>query len=169
MRRHVLVWADIINSLKEKVLWRTTKLCRDIEGFFVNGDTGGNVKVNSGSEDESAGVYSELVSRSMLFEIYDCAYCGTVVEGFEVANESFSADAQSIGHAIDVVKPRGNERDLQNALIVEADCAQTIVILLADVGRIFSQPSDVIKHHTILIRDGGGLVILLQRLHQIFI
>jgi hypothetical protein len=39
--------------------------------IFVNGDTGGNVEVNRGSEDESAGVYSELVSRSILFEIYD--------------------------------------------------------------------------------------------------
>ena len=88
------------------------------------------------------------------------ARTGTVVEGFEAANESLSADAQSIGHAIDVVKPRGDEGDLQNALIVKADRAQTLVILLADVGRIFGQPSDIIQHHAILIRDGGGLVIL---------
>ncbi len=37
-------------------------------------------------------------------------------------------DAEGVGDAVDVVEPRGDERDLQDAAVVEAGPAQTLVV-----------------------------------------
>ncbi len=50
----------------------------------------------------------------------------STLESFD--SELTSSDTQCVGNAIDVVEPRSNERDLQNALIVETSRSQPLVI-----------------------------------------
>ena len=77
--------------------------------------------------------------------------------------------SQCICHAIDVVEPRGDQRDLQNAPIIEAHGAQAFDVVLPHPGRIFCQSDDVVDHDALLWRDRRGGVVLLQRLYQFFI
>jgi len=57
------------------------------------------------------------------------------------------AHAQRIRHAIDVVKPRRNQSDLKDGLVVESVRSQSLVILLRDARRVTRQLRDVIEHH----------------------
>ena len=81
-----------------------------------------------------------------------------------------AADAQRVGDAIDVVEPGRDERDLQDAAIVEADGAQALVVARLRL-RVASLVSlhDVVEHHAILLGDRRGSVVVLQGLDQLFI
>jgi hypothetical protein len=48
------------------------------------------------------------------------------------ARRLISTYAERIGDAIDVIEPAGDERDLQDAAVVEADFAQALVVLRAN-------------------------------------
>jgi hypothetical protein len=54
---------------------------------------------------------------------------------------------------------------LEYAAIVEANGTQALVILPANSGGITRDLGNVVQHRPILIRDRGGLVVLLQRLN----
>lgn len=73
----------------------------------------------------------------------------------------FSSHAKSIRHAIDVVKPGSNQRDLENPLVVKPDCPQLIVILAADSRCIARDLGHVVQHYPFLLRDGSSLVVSL--------
>ena len=78
-----------------------------------------------------------------------------------------SAHAQGIGDAVDVVEPRGNQSDLQDAFVVEANAAQTIVVSWRNASCIPGDLHYVIEHYSILLGDRGSLVVLFQRSDQL--
>ena len=61
-----------------------------------------------------------------------------------------SAYAQGICHTIDVVEPRSDQRDLENALIIKPDCPQALVIFAADARGVPRDLGHVIQHHSFL-------------------
>ena len=79
----------------------------------------------------------------------------------------WSAHTQCIGDAIDVVEPRRNQSDLQDAFVVEPNGAQAIVVSWRNSGRILRHLHYVIEHHSILLGDRGSLVVLFQRPDQL--
>jgi hypothetical protein len=50
-----------------------------------------------------------------------------------VLTASLLADAQPVGHAVDVVEPAGDQVDLQDGPVVEADTAEAVEILGRDL------------------------------------
>jgi hypothetical protein len=58
------------------------------------------------------------------------------VETF-IVHQLLPADTESVGDAIDVVEPGGDERDLQDGAVVESGGAQFIVIVLPHFCCIF--------------------------------
>jgi len=84
-----------------------------------------------------------------------------------VPEPSLSPHPQRIRHPINIVKPRRNQRDLQNPAIVKSHRPQPLNIVLPDLCRILGQLDHIIHHHLLLRRDRRGRVIRLQRLHQL--
>ena len=82
---------------------------------------------------------------------------------------SIPSDSQCVGDPVDVVEPGGNERDLEDAPIVESHCPQPIVELGRDPGCIPGDLLGELEHHTILFGDWRRPVIALQRLHERFV
>jgi hypothetical protein len=80
-----------------------------------------------------------------------------------------STYAECIGDAIDVVEPARDQRDLQDAAIIEAGFAQTLVVLRADACCVTRELHDVVEHNAIAFLDGGFAVVVLQRSDQAFI
>ena len=78
----------------------------------------------------------------------------------------FTADTERIGDAIDVVEPRGDQRDLQDAAIVEAGVAQPNMIARAALRGILGNFDHVFQHGFILLANGCGAKIALQGLHH---
>src|SRR4029077_18671677 len=87
------------------------------------------------------------------------------VSRFIVSSLLIAPDTQSIRHAIDVIEPRCDQRDLQNAAVVEADGPKFSVIVRRNFCGILGQFHSVIEHGAILLADWGRAVIRLQRLH----
>ena len=85
------------------------------------------------------------------------------------SDASITADAQSIGNPIDVIEPGRDQRDLKNSAIVEAGGPEPPVMLGRDAGGVLRQLHDVVEHHPLRVRDGGGLVIAAQRLDELLI
>jgi hypothetical protein len=79
------------------------------------------------------------------------------------------AHAERIRDPIDIVEPRGDERNLQDASVVKSDGAQAVMILPRDSGRVFRQLHHKIEHPAVLLADGGSRVIILQRADKLFI
>ena len=80
-----------------------------------------------------------------------------------------SSHSQRVRHAVDVVEPRGDQRDLENRSVVETGGAQTFVIVLPDFGRVLGDFHHVVEHDSLLRSNGSGGVVLLQRIDQFFI
>jgi len=80
-----------------------------------------------------------------------------------------AANAKRVGYSIDVIEPRCYQGDLQDCFVIEAGCAQHIVILLVNHSRVFSKRHYVIKHHAFLFRDRRRSVVPLQRFDEIFV
>ena len=80
-----------------------------------------------------------------------------------------SAYAQCISHAIDVIKPRGDQRDLQDTAVIESDFPKSLMMVSGNACRIARQQGYEIEHHSILFRDLRCPVIILQRSDQFFI
>src|SRR5260370_7831187 len=84
-----------------------------------------------------------------------------------VANERFTippkvsvaAHAERIGRAIDVVKPRRDQRDLQDAAIVKATGAQLGMIFRAAFRRVFRQLHYISHHLPILSAHCRRLIV----------
>src|SRR5918912_1090743 len=53
--------------------------------------------------------------------------------------------------------------------LIKADAAQALMVRLRDAGRVLRQLGHVIKHRSILLRDGRKRVVLFERPDQIFI
>src|SRR4029077_17516153 len=71
------------------------------------------------------------------------------VSPFIISSLLIAPDTQSIRHAIDVIEPGRDQRNLQNAAIVEAHGPEFGVIVRRNLGGILGQLHDVIKHGTI--------------------
>ena len=71
---------------------------------------------------------------------------------------------QGVGDAIDVVEPRSDQRDLQDAAIVEAHGSQTVDVVLPNLGRVFRELHDVIQHYPILWGDWRSHVVFFKGL-----
>jgi hypothetical protein len=80
-----------------------------------------------------------------------------------------SAHTKRISDPVYVVKPRSDQRDLQNAAVIESNCSQTLVIVSIDPGCVVCYLRHVVKHYPILLRDRRSLVVFLQCPHQLFI
>src|SRR5215203_4002347 len=63
------------------------------------------------------------------------------------------SDAERVGDAVDVVEPRRDQRDLQDATVVEAGLPQAIVMLGRDPRRVACDLLDVLEHDAVLCRD----------------
>jgi hypothetical protein len=59
------------------------------------------------------------------------------------------AHPQSVGNTIDIVEPTGDQIDLQNSLVAEADGTQSLQIARRDGGRIARQFSRVVEHRPV--------------------
>jgi hypothetical protein len=81
----------------------------------------------------------------------------------------FTPDAQRICHAIDVVEPRCDECDLQNCFVVESRAPQAVMIIFPDFGSVFGKFDHVVQHRALLLGDGSGRVVPLQRFDESFI
>ena len=81
----------------------------------------------------------------------------------------FASHAQGVGNAIDVVKPGCDECDLQDCLIVKSRGAQAIMIIFPDFGSVFGKFDYVVQHDALLLGDGSGRVVPLQRFDESFI
>jgi hypothetical protein len=80
--------------------------------------------------------------------------------------QSLPPNPQRIGHPIDVIEPRSNQRDLQDALIIEAGRSQSLMVARRDLGRVLGQLHHVINHHPFDFGDRCGLIILFERLDE---
>jgi hypothetical protein len=85
------------------------------------------------------------------------------------AVRSLAPDPERIGNSVDVVEPGSDQRDLQNAAIVETNGPQTLVIERPNPGRIFCQLDDIIDHHLLGFGDRCRLVVFLERLDECII
>ena len=74
-----------------------------------------------------------------------------------------SPHAQRIRYSIDVVKPRRNQRNLQNGFIVKSHGPQAFVILRRNLCGIPGKFHNVIQHRAFWLSYRSGRVILLQR------
>jgi len=81
----------------------------------------------------------------------------------------FPPHPQRVRHAIDVVEPGSDQRDLQNSLIIKSRGSQPFDIIFPNLGRVLGELDHIIEHHAILGRDWRRSVVLLQRLHQVLI
>lgn len=82
---------------------------------------------------------------------------------------SFPPDAERVCDAIDVIEPRGDERDLQYGFVVKTDRAQAHVVVSRNSCGIFSELHHVIQHRTFLCADRGLAMVFAQCLNQCFI
>ncbi len=82
---------------------------------------------------------------------------------------SVAAYAERIGGAIDIVKPGRDQRDLQDAAVIEAGSAQPVMIFRAAFGRVFRHLHHVVQHRTILFADWRSSIVAAQRIDHRFI
>jgi hypothetical protein len=62
---------------------------------------------------------------------------------------SVAADAEGIRHAIDVIEPGGDQRDLEDSAVLEADRAQAIVVGAGDLRRVARQLRAVVARNVL--------------------
>ena len=80
-----------------------------------------------------------------------------------------SSNTKSISHSIDVIEPRRNQRDLQNAAVIEANPAQSLMIFASKARSVAGELGHVVEHRSFLLSDVSSFVIRLQRANQILI
>src|ERR1041384_3747559 len=76
---------------------------------------------------------------------------------------------QRIGDSIVVVEPRGDECDLQNALIIKTGRAQPFMVGGRDARRVARDLHHVIEHHLLLLGDRRLAVVVLERGYQLLV
>jgi hypothetical protein len=86
-----------------------------------------------------------------------------------LSNRLLPADAERVRDSIDVVEPRGNERDLEDAAVIEANRAQPVVERRRDAGRVPRDLLNVLEHPTVLVGERSGSVVALQRVHERYV
>lgn len=79
------------------------------------------------------------------------------------------ADTQRVGDPIDVVEPRGDQRDLKDSFIVKPGGAQAIVVPRRDARGVARDLHDVIQHYFFLLRDRRRSVVFFQRRYQVLV
>ena len=80
-----------------------------------------------------------------------------------------SADAERIGDPINIIKPSGDQRDLQNALVVKSVTAKLFVRLRRNFNGIFGQLCGVIEHRQFFCGKRRGLIVFENRLSQFIV
>src|SRR5689334_22520209 len=80
-----------------------------------------------------------------------------------------SSYTQRIGYPIDVVKPRGDECDLQNPLIIKTGGAQPLVIRRRDARSVARDLRHVIEHHFLLLGDRRLAIVVLEYGYQLMV
>ena len=91
---------------------------------------------------------------------------GSETRHHTVFGQLLSSHSQRVGYAVNVVEPGGDQRYLQNRLVVEAGGTQPLMIVFPDFGRIFGDLHYVVEHDPLLGSDGSGGVILFQRIDE---
>src|SRR5215469_1769052 len=76
-----------------------------------------------------------------------------------LSDRSVAANAQRVSYPVDVVEPGGDQRDLQNALVVEARIAQPVVIFGTDLGCVLGELDHVVEHRPLQAIEGRFFVI----------
>src|ERR1043165_1939013 len=76
---------------------------------------------------------------------------------------------QRVGDPVDVIKPRSDECDLQNPLIIKTGRAQPRVIGWRDARRVARDLHHVIEHHLLLLGNRRLAVVVLERGHQLLV
>lgn len=82
---------------------------------------------------------------------------------------SLSSHSERVRDAIDVVEPGRDQRDLQDALVVEPGCPQPLMITFPDLSGVLGELHDVIEHNAFLICNRRRGVIPLKRFNQLLI
>lgn len=80
-----------------------------------------------------------------------------------------SPDAEGVRHAVDVVEPGGDERDLKDSFVVETDGTQSRMILARDTRGVARQLHNVIEHRAVCFRERRFGVIILKLPDEIFV
>ncbi len=80
-----------------------------------------------------------------------------------------STNSQRVGYPIDVVKPRCNQCNLQDASIVEAGHAQPSMVILRKACGIVGELGYVVEHEPVRLRNWSRPVVLLQGPHQLVV
>src|SRR5438477_12283314 len=73
---------------------------------------------------------------------------------------SFSAHAEGVGDAVDVVEPGGVERDLQDGAVVEAHRPKSPVILWRDAGGVARHLRYVLEYSPVLLSNWRATCVL---------
>jgi hypothetical protein len=73
------------------------------------------------------------------------------------------ADPQCVGHAVDVVEPGRDERDLQNSHVIETDGSEACEILRSEFVGSRGQAHGEIEHGAILLGQFGLSIVPPQR------
>src|SRR3954470_12008994 len=80
-----------------------------------------------------------------------------------------SADSESVGDAIYIIKPRCDQGDLQNGSVIEPDVAQPLDNTGMDLRCVLCQLNHIITHRTLGFSYRSRLVIVAQCCDQIVI
>jgi len=82
---------------------------------------------------------------------------------------TFPSDAERVGDAVDVVEPGRDQRDLQDAAIVEADGAQSLVERWRNARGILRDLLDILEHDTVLLRQVDGTEVGLEGFDEVLV
>ena len=91
---------------------------------------------------------------------------GAVAEWSGVYPDLFASDAERVSDTVDVVEPGGDQRDLQDAPVVEAGGAQPLVVRRGDARGVAGQLGDEVEHHAVPLVDRRGPVVAPDGLDQ---
>ena len=87
----------------------------------------------------------------------------------EIVGGPVATYAESIGNAIDVVEPGGDERDLEDAAIVEADFAQVRDVVARTLRGVLCELHNVVEHPAVLLRKRRLRVVVAQLRNEGFV
>src|SRR5712691_11369592 len=93
----------------------------------------------------------------------------TCTPGGRCRTISISPNSQGIGYTVYVVKPRSNESNLQDRLVIKTCGMELFVVLAADFGGIFRELYHVVEHDPVLLGNGSSAIVFLERVDQGFV
>jgi hypothetical protein len=78
-------------------------------------------------------------------------------------------DTQPIRHPVDVIKPGGEQIDLEDCRIIEANAAQCLNVLASHGGRPQGQLLDILEHGAVTVVQLGGPPVVAQGVRELLI